>query len=74
VSENLRDTTEDRFNRIMREYGPALSRLAFGYEKLAGAREELAQEIALQSGRPCRTSAEIARNAPSYIASLIIGG
>jgi len=47
VSENLRDTTEDRFNRIMREYGPALSRLAFGYEKVAGAREELTQEIAL---------------------------
>lgn len=47
VSENLRDTTEHRFNRIMREYGPALSRLAFGYEKVAGAREELTQEIAL---------------------------
>jgi RNA polymerase sigma factor (sigma-70 family) len=47
VSENLRDRTEDRFNRILREYGPALSRLAFGYEKVAGPREELTQEIAL---------------------------
>jgi RNA polymerase sigma factor (sigma-70 family) len=47
VSESLRDTGEDRFNRILREFGPALSRLAFGYEKDAGAREELSQEIAL---------------------------
>jgi RNA polymerase sigma factor (sigma-70 family) len=47
VSQDLRDTTEDRFNRILREYGPALSRLAFGYEKVAGVREELTQEIAL---------------------------
>jgi RNA polymerase sigma factor (sigma-70 family) len=47
VSENLRDTMEDRFNRIMHELGPGLSRLAFGYEKVAGAREELTQEIAL---------------------------
>jgi RNA polymerase sigma factor (sigma-70 family) len=41
------NSTEDRFNRILREYGPALARLAFGYEKVAGAREELTQEIAL---------------------------
>jgi RNA polymerase sigma factor (sigma-70 family) len=47
VSENLRVVNEDRFNRIMGEYGPALSRLAFGYEKAQGAREELTQEIAL---------------------------
>jgi RNA polymerase sigma factor (sigma-70 family) len=51
VSENPRDitsdVTEDRFHRILREYGPALSRLAFGYEKVAGVREELTQEIAL---------------------------
>jgi RNA polymerase sigma factor (sigma-70 family) len=47
VSENLGDTVEDRFNRIMSEYGPALARLAFGYERVAGAREELTQEIAL---------------------------
>lgn len=38
---------EEQFDRIVREYGPALSRLAYGYEKVAGAREELMQEIAL---------------------------
>lgn len=38
---------EEQFDRIVREYGPALSRLAFGYEKVASAREELMQEIAL---------------------------
>lgn len=43
----MSNSTEDRFNRILREYGPALARLAFGYEKVAGAREELTQEIAL---------------------------
>ena len=47
VSAKPGDNMEDRFNRIMREYGPALSRLAWGYEKIAGAREELTQEIAL---------------------------
>jgi RNA polymerase sigma-70 factor, ECF subfamily len=47
VSESTGENREDRFDRILREYGPALSRLAFGYEKVAGAREELAQEIAL---------------------------
>jgi RNA polymerase sigma factor (sigma-70 family) len=47
VSHPVSDTAEDRFNRIMYEYGPALSRLAFGYEKVTGAREELTQEIAL---------------------------
>jgi RNA polymerase sigma factor (sigma-70 family) len=41
------ETATDRFDRIMREYEPALSRLAYGYEKVAGVREELAQEIAL---------------------------
>jgi RNA polymerase sigma-70 factor (ECF subfamily) len=41
------ETVEARFDRILRTYGPALSRLAFGYEKLAAAREELTQEIAL---------------------------
>lgn len=40
-------TWEEQFNRVMREYGPALSRLAFGYEKSPAAREELIQEIAL---------------------------
>jgi len=47
VSESTSETREDRFDRIMREYGPALSRLAFGYERVAGARDELTQEIAL---------------------------
>jgi len=47
VTENSSETREDRFDRIMREYGPALSRLAFGYERVASARDELTQEIAL---------------------------
>ena len=47
VDESLNEAREDRFNRILREYGPSLSRLVFGYEKAPGAREELAQEIAL---------------------------
>jgi RNA polymerase sigma-70 factor, ECF subfamily len=47
VTVNTGETKEDRFDRILHEYGPALSRLAFGYEKIAGAREELMQEIAL---------------------------
>lgn len=41
------ETTEQLFDRILRQYGPALSRLAFGYEKVAGPRDELVQEIAL---------------------------
>jgi RNA polymerase sigma factor (sigma-70 family) len=45
--ETTRETRDERFDRILREYGPALSRLAFGYEKAPGAREELTQEIAL---------------------------
>ncbi len=44
---NIRETPEERFSRILSEYGPALSRLAFGYERLASVREELMQEIAL---------------------------
>jgi RNA polymerase sigma-70 factor, ECF subfamily len=47
MSENAGETREARFDRILREQGPALSRLAFGYERAAGAREELMQEIAL---------------------------
>ena len=47
MSKNLRETQEAHFDRIMHEYGPALSRLAFSYEKMASAREELLQEIAL---------------------------
>jgi RNA polymerase sigma factor (sigma-70 family) len=45
--ETSRETSEDRFGRVMREYGPAMSRLAFGYERVASIREELVQEIAL---------------------------
>jgi RNA polymerase sigma factor (sigma-70 family) len=41
------ETAQQRFDRIMREYGPALSRLTAGYEKVASVREELMQEIAL---------------------------
>jgi RNA polymerase sigma-70 factor, ECF subfamily len=41
------ETREVRFDRILREYGPALSRLAFGYERVSGARDELTQDIAL---------------------------
>lgn len=47
VTENSSEAREDRFDRILREYGPALSRLAFGYERVASARDELTQEIAL---------------------------
>jgi RNA polymerase sigma factor (sigma-70 family) len=51
VTQNIRETTGEssdaQFERILREYGPALSRVAFGYEKVAGTREELVQEIAL---------------------------
>lgn len=42
-----RESTGARFDRLLREHGAALSRLAFGYEKLAAVREELVQEIAL---------------------------
>lgn len=42
-----RDALEKQFDRILREYGAALSRLAFSYEPVAGVREELVQEIAL---------------------------
>jgi RNA polymerase sigma factor (sigma-70 family) len=41
------ESAQQRFDRIMREYGPALSRLTAGYEKVASVREELMQEIAL---------------------------
>ena len=47
VRESGHDKLEDRFNTIMAEYGPALSRLAWGYEKVTNVREELAQDIAL---------------------------
>jgi RNA polymerase sigma factor (sigma-70 family) len=44
---SVRDNSEEKFNRIMNEFGPALSRLAYGYEKVVSVREELTQEIAL---------------------------
>jgi RNA polymerase sigma factor (sigma-70 family) len=44
---NIPAKTEQQFERIMSEYGHALSRLCFGYERIASAREELMQEIAL---------------------------
>jgi RNA polymerase sigma-70 factor (ECF subfamily) len=47
VTQTIAETREDRFDQVMREYGSALSRLAFGYEMMEGAREELMQEIAL---------------------------
>ena len=47
MSDRVHESTEARFDRLLREYGPALSRLAFGYEKRAASREELMQEIAL---------------------------
>jgi RNA polymerase sigma factor (sigma-70 family) len=42
-----RQALEAQFARILSEYGAAISRLAFSYDAVAGAREELVQEIAL---------------------------
>jgi RNA polymerase sigma factor (sigma-70 family) len=46
VSESRR-ALEEQFGRILGTYGPAISRLAYSYERVAGVREELVQEIAL---------------------------
>jgi RNA polymerase sigma-70 factor (ECF subfamily) len=46
VSERRHDL-EAQFDRILREHGAAISRLAFSYETVASVREELIQEIAL---------------------------
>jgi RNA polymerase sigma factor (sigma-70 family) len=46
VSERPR-VLEQQFGRILGGHGAAISRLAFGYEAVAGVREELVQEIAL---------------------------
>jgi RNA polymerase sigma-70 factor (ECF subfamily) len=46
VSEH-RQALERHFDRILHEYGAAISRLAFSYEAVASVREELVQEIAL---------------------------
>lgn len=42
-----RRALEKQFERILAEHGPAISRLAFSFEVVAGVREELVQEIAL---------------------------
>ncbi len=47
LNQNVTDTRENKLDRILSEYGPALSRLAFSYERDASAREELLQEIVL---------------------------
>jgi RNA polymerase sigma-70 factor (ECF subfamily) len=46
VSESRR-ALEEQFDRILGDYGAAISRLAYSYEAVAGIREELVQEIAL---------------------------
>jgi RNA polymerase sigma-70 factor (ECF subfamily) len=38
---------EQQFDRILREHGATLARLAYSYEAVASVREELMQEIAL---------------------------
>jgi RNA polymerase sigma factor (sigma-70 family) len=47
IVNDLRRALEQQFERILGEHGPAISRLAFSYEAVAGVREELVQEIAL---------------------------
>lgn len=47
LNDHARETAEKRFDRVLAEHGPALARLASGYERVAAAREELVQEIAL---------------------------
>jgi RNA polymerase sigma-70 factor (ECF subfamily) len=42
-----RAALEERFDGILRRHGPAIARLASGYEWLPGRREDLVQEIAL---------------------------
>jgi RNA polymerase sigma-70 factor, ECF subfamily len=42
-----RGALEQQFDRVLREHGAAISRLAASYEKVPGPREELVQEIAL---------------------------
>ena len=46
MSESRR-ALEEQFDRILGDYGAAISRLAYSYEAVAGIREELVQEIAL---------------------------
>jgi RNA polymerase sigma-70 factor (ECF subfamily) len=40
------ESVEDRFERLLREYGPSLSRLVSAYERDPHEREDLLQEIA----------------------------
>lgn len=40
-------TLQEQFDRVIREHGPAISRLASSYERVTGSREELVQDIAL---------------------------
>jgi len=42
-----RRALEEQSDRILREHGPAISRLAYSYENVASTREELVQDIAL---------------------------
>ena len=44
---NSRRALEEQFDRILAAHGPAISRLAYGYEMVASVREELVQEIGL---------------------------
>lgn len=46
VNESRR-ALEQQFDRILREHGPAISRVAASYEVVASTREELVQDIAL---------------------------
>jgi RNA polymerase sigma factor (sigma-70 family) len=47
VSKGGSRAAEEQFDRIMRDHGAAIGRLAASYEASSGSREELAQEIAL---------------------------
>jgi RNA polymerase sigma-70 factor (ECF subfamily) len=47
VLSESRHTMEMQFNHILREHGPAISRLASSYEAVASSREELVQDIGL---------------------------
>lgn len=62
------EKNEERFERILREYGQALGRLSFGYERVASARDELMQEIALAIWQALPQFRESARSVHSFIA------
>jgi RNA polymerase sigma factor (sigma-70 family) len=47
VGGEARRLLEERYDRLLKEHGPALSRVAASYEAVLSRREELAQEIAL---------------------------